>query len=117
LLADFRAIFEAENTDRLPSSTVVSALVEIEESPWAEWHGKPITKNGVARILKRYEIRPATIRVGDTTPKGYRIQQFRDAWERYLPPAGTATPQQTASPNGHSQAEVAVVAVPEGGAA
>ena len=44
---------------------------------------KPITANGVARLLKRYDIRPGTLGSGDNRPRGYCWAQFDDAWKRY----------------------------------
>lgn len=89
LLADIRAIFAERAADRLASAELVEALVAIEGRPWAEWkNGKPITTNGLARLLAPFKIVPATIRVGDRTPKGYLLSQFEDAFIRYLPDPG-----------------------------
>jgi hypothetical protein len=38
----------------------------------------------MARLLKRYEIKPTTMRIGEDTAKGYKRHQFEDAWKRYL---------------------------------
>jgi hypothetical protein len=41
-----------------------------------------------AARLRKYEIRPKVIRIGDTTPRGYERPDLRDAWkrfERYMP--------------------------------
>jgi hypothetical protein len=88
-----KAIFDSENVDQLSSASVVDALVEIESSPWGEWHGRPISKIGAARILKRYDLRPTKLRVGETVFNGYRRHDFVDAWSRYLPvpPSGVGT--------------------------
>ena len=40
----------------------------------------------MARLLKPYGVAPKTIRLGETTPKGYEGDQFADSWERYLSP-------------------------------
>src|SRR5262249_42439934 len=90
LLADIRAIFAERSADRLASAGVVGALVEIEGHPWLEFRGgKAITANGLARLLAPFGIKPETIRVGDRTPKGYRLAQFEDAFSRYLPQEGS----------------------------
>ena len=61
------------------------ALNEIEESPWGDIHGKALTQSALARRLKRFAIRPRTIRLDDgTTPKGYPLDVFEDAFSRYL---------------------------------
>jgi hypothetical protein len=62
------------------------ALVAIEGRPWAEWKaGKPLSANGLARLLAPFGIAPATIRTAAGTPKGYQFAQFEDAFARYLP--------------------------------
>jgi Protein of unknown function (DUF3631) len=83
LLGDIRKIFDERGVDRLASAALAASLAEMEESPWAEWYGKPITAATIARLLDRYDIKPKVIRVGDETPRGYRREQFEDAWERY----------------------------------
>jgi putative DNA primase/helicase len=86
LLNDIRSIFTERHADKMASAELVAALVGIEERPWAEWKaGKPITPNSLAGLLKPFGILPGTIRVGDTTPKGYQLAHFQDAFERYLP--------------------------------
>jgi hypothetical protein len=97
LLADVRAIFAAKGTDRVSSATLATELHELEESPWSEWYGKPITQHGIAKLLKHFEIRPRSVRLDDeTTPKGYRLEQFEDAFSRYLPEKNATTPQTNA---------------------
>jgi hypothetical protein len=50
-----------------------------------EWRaGKPISPNTLASLLKPFGIVPGTIRIGDTTPKGYQLAHFQDAFDTYL---------------------------------
>jgi hypothetical protein len=85
LLRDIRAIFEDRKVDRLSSASLVSALTEIETSPWVEWkNGKPLTARGLAKLLRPFEIDPNSVRLGDKTPKGYLRSDFEDAFQRYL---------------------------------
>jgi len=89
VLADIQMIFAERAVDRLPSAELVDALIAIENRPWAEWKAdKPISANGLARLLARLAITPETIRVSDRTAKGYQRSQFEDAYERYLPHHG-----------------------------
>lgn len=89
LLADIRAIFAERNADRLASADLVAALIAIEGRPWAEWKaGKPLTANGLARLLAPFGVLPATIRTAVGTAKGYQLAHFFDAFARYLPPLG-----------------------------
>lgn len=86
LLADIRQIFEQHKTDRLASTDLVEALGEIETSPWGEWaKGKPVSQTGLAKLLRPFEISPRSIRIGENTPKGYLLEQFQDAFQRYVP--------------------------------
>ena len=93
LLADIKVIFKKKDIDRISSKILVEELVEIEDHPWGDWRrGKPITQTGLARLLKPFNIRSKTIRLEMKTPKGYELQQFEDAFKRYLSHAFTSTP-------------------------
>ena len=85
LLADIKAILEEQRTDRIASARLVGLLGIMEDRPWPEWKsGKPLTPNALARLLRSFGIYPDTIRIGETTAKGYLLGQFRDAFDRYL---------------------------------
>ena len=91
LLADIRGIFQGRDVDRIPSVELAAALAEIETSPWGEWGkaGKPLSAAKLARLLGRFAIVPHSVRVDDRTPKGYTLDDFQDAFERYLPSTDT----------------------------
>lgn len=95
LLADIAQLFENRDTDRLQSTLIVSYLGDMEERPWSEWrHGKTITARGVAKLLHPYGITPGTVRFMDDTDKGYTLEQFQEAFARYLPAHLSVTPSQ-----------------------
>ncbi len=101
LLADIRVAFDGQ--DRLSSKEMVTMLVAMEGSPWPEMnHGKEITANTVARLLRKFDIAPRTIRGEETTFKGYLRDSFEDVWTRYLGPVSSSpafaavTPSQAA---------------------
>jgi putative DNA primase/helicase len=87
LLGDLRAIFESRQVDRLASAEIVAALGAMEERPWSEWkNGKPITQRQMASHLSPFGIGSKTIRLSPTeTAKGYELEQFSDAFSRYIP--------------------------------
>lgn len=94
LLKDIRALFAEHETDRLSSEQIVEALTAMEDRSWAEWKGgKPISKNGLAKLLKGFGVEPRTIRLESGTPKGYHLDSFSDAFARYLPAETATTPQ------------------------
>jgi hypothetical protein len=84
LLGDMRKIIGSEVFT--PTATILKALHEEDESPWTDIRGKPLTDRGLAVRLKPYGIKPKTARIGAATPRGYYTEDFKDAWQRYLPP-------------------------------
>ena len=85
LLKDVRSLFASRGVDRLSSADLAASLSQLEESPWGDIRGKELTARSLAQRLRRYSVRPKTIRLEDgSTPKGYMLEQFRDAFSRYL---------------------------------
>ncbi|MGP8155152.1 MAG: DUF3631 domain-containing protein [Smithella sp.] len=84
LLRDIKTFFD--ECDKISSKELVRELIAIEDHPWGDWkQGKPITQNGLARLLKPFGILSKTIRIGESTSKGYTLEQFTEAFNRYLP--------------------------------
>lgn len=83
LLSDLRSIFGSE--DQMRTDVILERLCALEESPWGDLRGKPIDSRGLSNRLKKYDIKPKTIRVGMGTAKGYTRESLHDAWQRYLP--------------------------------
>ena len=103
LLADVRRVFAEAGVDRLPTEKLREALAEVDEAPWGDWHGRPITPQALARLLRPFGVRPDKWREGDQTVRGYALAAFEDAFTRYLPP-DTSEPPQSPQPSsdGHS---------------
>jgi hypothetical protein len=82
LLTDLRTIF----SDRVAMATteLIEALINLDESPWADMKGKPLDSRRLARLLKPYEIAPKPIRIGADVFRGYERKDLHDAWARYL---------------------------------
>jgi Protein of unknown function (DUF3631) len=86
LLENLYTLFET--TTALYSATMVERLLELEDGGWSDWnYGRGLNQRGLAKLLRPFEIKPDSIRVGDdqTTRKGYRVEWFHDAWDRYCP--------------------------------
>jgi len=94
LLADLRQVFAgpADEAGQLTSQALLSSLRKIEESPWKDWrNGKGLSARNLAELLRPYEIRPQNVRTANgKVSKAYKKDCFKDAWERYLPPATQA---------------------------
>lgn len=86
LLGDIKALFAEIGAEQMPSAEIAEKLGKMEERPWPEWRrGMPITAPQLANQLRPFGVRPGTIRRGHDTAKGYRKEQFVEAWARYLP--------------------------------
>ena len=85
LLADCRRLFTATNSDRLTTEALVDALINLDESPWGDLRGKSLDARGLARRLKKYDVRPGNHRFPEGILRGYRLEDMHDAWQRYLP--------------------------------
>ena len=99
LLADLCELFSEREVDRLTSAEIVDTLTTREDRPWPEYkRGKPLSKRQLARLLSRYGIQPRRVRVGQETPRGYILDDFGEAFARYLPipPSQSATAPQPA---------------------
>lgn len=88
LLRDIQGVYENNGRDRLSSADLCNLLVLLEERPWGTWkHGKPLTPVQLSRLLKPFSVTSRTIRLeGQGTPRGYQLEDFADAFERYIPP-------------------------------
>jgi putative DNA primase/helicase len=85
LLSDCREVMR--HAEWLTPTALLDRLLELPESPWAEWRGgKPITARGVARLLKPFDIKTEQRREGGDKARRYYRDAFADAWQRYLPP-------------------------------
>jgi Protein of unknown function (DUF3631) len=96
LLADLRDLFARHNTDRLPTTVILTDLRELDEAPWGDLDGKPLDARRLARELRRYGARPVTFETDEGSAKGYVTYGttgsqaqigLSDAWSRYLPTA------------------------------
>jgi hypothetical protein len=84
LLEDSRTIFEAAREHELATERLLAQLHGLPESPWGNIRGRPLDDRGLAQRLRRYEIRPKVLK--SVNRRGYRREDFEDAWLRYLAP-------------------------------
>src|SRR5262249_12718585 len=83
LLSDLKIVFG--NADAMSTASILKALQELEESPWADLKGKPLNDRGLAHRLRQYGISPKNVAIGTHRPKGYTRADLHDVWERYTP--------------------------------
>jgi hypothetical protein len=87
LLADLRQVFQAAEAEALYTSSILEALHQLEDAPWADWYGHPLTTRELAKLLRPYQVESKNIREDGTGAprKGYVRVDLRDAWARYVP--------------------------------
>jgi putative DNA primase/helicase len=92
LLAEFREIFDS-GRKMITSHEMVTNLRRDPTSVWADYNkGGPVTERQIAKLLgeDRFEIYPIVIHPtgrSNLSRHGYRVEQFADAFARYLPGA------------------------------
>ena len=84
LLGDIRKVFMAE--DQISSTDLINRLIALDEAPWGNFRGKPLTPNNLARLLKNFEVISKNVRIDGSVLKGYTRESFADPWSRYLLP-------------------------------
>ncbi len=82
LLADVRDAFG--DADHRSTHDLLTALHEMDDAPWAEWYGSPLSARGLAKLLGPYRVAPIKRRVGGSQHRGYFATDFADAWSRYV---------------------------------
>jgi putative DNA primase/helicase len=85
LLQDIRDVFEDKRLEKISSHDLITALCEMDESPWNEWNrGKPLSPRQLGNRLQRFGIKPQVTRFADGLSRGYRKADFAESWTRYL---------------------------------
>ena len=116
LLQHIREAFGEE--DVLWTETLLDRLHGRPKSPWKEIRGKPLDDRGLARRVKGFGVQSRDIKLNGQVRKGYRAEQFHDAWRRYLTLSATRATSATSLFNENKKvAEVAEVAPSRGNGA
>lgn len=90
LLADIRDVLRnGSQRTTVPTAELMVGLLADPEMGWNTYNrGKPLTPRQLAKLLDVYGIHPKTVRQSDgSTPKGYVVADFEDAFVRYLKPS------------------------------
>ena len=101
LLQDVKAIFVDKRVIKIFSSDLMEKLIADDESPWATWNrGKPMNTRQLSAKLSEFGIKSKQVRIGFDSLKGYNIEDFKDAFTRYLsasPPSLSETSKQASN--------------------
>ena len=86
LLRNIQQVVAELRDDGIPSQVPADSLAQMEESPWGDLRGRPMTTRDLASLLKRFQIHPTQIRfTSEKSIKGYLKADFMDAWSCYIP--------------------------------
>jgi putative DNA primase/helicase len=91
LLAAIKAMFAESGKSAILSEAIITNLCRDPTDIWIAYNrGGPVTQRQVAHLLGRdaYEIYPQPLhptRRGNFARRGYKLEQFADAFARYLP--------------------------------
>jgi hypothetical protein len=80
LIRDVSVVFLANDDEPMKTSDLLEGLYRIEESPWGDWFGRPLSAHGFSKLLKTYRIKTMSVYTDGHTVRGYRIEQFSDAF-------------------------------------
>ncbi|WP_432741732.1 DUF3631 domain-containing protein [Methylobacter sp. G7] len=87
LLSDIQNIFETKRIDKISTADLLTALCDDDEAPWSTYNrGKPIVPRQFKKQLEPYQIESKKITVDFREVRGFRMEQFTDAFMRYLTP-------------------------------
>jgi hypothetical protein len=98
LLAEIRDVFDGEA--HLPTAELLRRLHDLEDAPWSDWYGKPLTARGLAKLLDPYRVIPSKRRLGGAQTRGYFRSDFTDVWSRYVPVSETVPSVPSVPPHG-----------------
>jgi Protein of unknown function (DUF3631) len=109
LLADLRAVFDTAAADALYTTTILDALHKLEDAPWPEWYGHPLSTRDLAKLLRPYDVRAKNVREHGTGEprKGYTRTDLHEPWARYVPLHPLHPLQEPESPGQPSYGDVA----------
>ena len=97
LLADLRTLFTVWAPDgtqqvidgqpqfytAMFTGSILSGLWMLPEAPWASYYGRQFSDRDLASLLSQFGIESREVRIKDEHRKGYRCDDFWDAWTRY----------------------------------
>lgn len=109
LLKDIKTVFEEKKANSIFTADLTEALWADSEAPWNTWNrGKPMSARQLSSKLSEFGIKSRSVRIGATAKKGYRKEDFKDAFDRYLStdtPSQSVTTSQSHNHGGYSDSE------------
>jgi len=95
LLADIKEVFEHKRCDKITTADLITELCSDDEKSWNTYNrGKQVSPRQIANRLRDYGITSKNIRTScAAVAKGFELEQFTDAFNRYIPILSATTLQ------------------------
>lgn len=110
------AIREAFGDEEWINTTELLEVINADDSlPFGGWNqGSGLNARGLAGKLKPYGIKPHAQRRGDATLRGYKAEEFTEAWARYAaqPPQGDESAHNPQHPDSQAESSATLPATP-----
>jgi putative DNA primase/helicase len=91
LLSDIQQVFESKKVTKISTVELITALCADDELSWSTYNrGKQLSPKQLSAKLKCYDISSRQMRIGTygNPQRGFDLEQFSDAFERYLTTPG-----------------------------
>jgi len=88
LLRDIHGFFSSTGCDRVKTADLLASLHDVEESPWGDWYGKTLSAQGPVEAAQAVPDQDDAVKVDGETVRGYKAEQFSDAFARALSVTG-----------------------------
>lgn len=86
LLVDIETIISTIKATYISTADLLNNLCKDPERPWATYNrGLRMSPRQLATRLREFRIVSYTVRIGESTLKGYKFENFADAFARYIP--------------------------------
>ena len=96
--------------DKIWTTTLLGRLVERDESPWADIHGRPLNARDLGKRLAPYRVKSRDVKIDGMVRKGFHKSDFHDLWASYLDNHLSATSATSATKLNSKSKKVAEVA-------
>ena len=90
LLQDVQNVMPSEG--HIFTETLIDRICNLDDSPWSEYNfeewdaeKKKIGSRQVSNLLKKYGLKPTTVKINGVPKKGYKSSELENAFRRYIP--------------------------------
>jgi hypothetical protein len=100
LLADIKQVFESKRMDGIHTAELLEHLCLNDDSLWRTWtNGKALDSKQLAALLSDFGIGSKNVRMGQLQKKGYKLEDFKESFNRYLKHVHDVTPNSAVPPS------------------